>query len=183
MNVPIVLTIFALTASAIALEEFPLARTTPAKTAPFAVDLAKDFHFELGRGSGMAGLDTIAFGRDGIVTLYRQRSDGRWQTATLRFTPDAIARVFGDVSAEGIMKLNAAYHADVDDGIQWVLWITQGSHSKAVYLDNYFPLSVRRLAERLDSELANAGLPKATWKKVPADNSREHEQALWRSIK
>lgn len=175
-------TLIALGATACS-KELALARTEPAKTVAFVVDMGKDFHVELGRGSGMDGLETVAFGRDGNVTLFRERTQTQWQTANLKLSPDAIARIFEVVNTEGIMKMPSAYHADVSDGTQWVLWIKQEHNSKAIYFNNYFPAGVKRLAERLDQELSDARLAAADWKEVPTKKFREHEKNLWQSIK
>jgi hypothetical protein len=164
-------------------EPFPLSRTIPSKTPAFTVDPTKDFHFELGRGSGWMGLDTIAFGRDGVVTLYRQLPKARWQTATLRLDAAALRRIFETVRAQGIMKMAAAYHADVYDGTQWLLWIKQADHTKAIYFNNHFPQAGRRLAAVMDAELIAAGLATVRWKKVPTKEFRLHEKPLWNSLK
>lgn len=164
-------------------QEFPLARSIPSKTAPFAIDPSAEFHFAFGRGSGMDGLDTILFGRDGIVTLHRKTSKGRWQTATITLDSNSIRRILETTEAEHIMAMSAKYHADVSDGSQWILWITQGSRSKSIYFDNYFPQGIRRLATVLDSELAAAGIAAMKWKGVPMKESRLHEESLWNSIK
>lgn len=164
-------------------QEFPLSRTSPSKTPAFTVDPTKDFHFELGRGSGWAGLDTISFGRDGVVTLYKQLPEERWRTATLTLDTAAIGRIFDAVRTEGIMTMAAAYHADMNDGTQWVLWIKQADLSKAIYFNNHFPQAVRRLAKVIDSELDSAGLETVRWKKVPKNKVRLHEKPLWNSIK
>lgn len=164
-------------------QEFPLSRTSPSKTPAFTVDPIKDFHFELGRGSGWMGLDTIAFGRDGVVTLHKQLPEARWQTATLKLDAAAVGRIFKAVRTEGIMKMAAAYHAEVNDGTQWVLWIKQADHTKAIYFNNHFPQAVRRLAKVIDTELDAAGLATVRWKKVPTKQFRLHEKPLWNSIK
>lgn len=164
-------------------QEFPLSRTSPSKTPAFTVDPTKDFQFELGRGSGMAGLDTIAFGRDGVVTLYKRLPEERWRTATLTLDAAAMGRIFEAVRTEGIMKMAAAYHADMNDGTQWVLWIKQEEHTKAIYCNNHFPQAVRRLAKLIDTELGAAGLETVQWKMVPKKEFRQHEKPLWNSIK
>lgn len=163
--------------------EFPLARITPSKTEAFVVDPTKAFHFEFGRGSGLSGLDTIAFDLDGVVQIYQQRREGSWQTGTLKLDPDSIQRIFDTIKNEDIMKMPAVYHADVLDGTQWVLWLTQGAHSKAIYFNNYFPAEIRRLAKLLDAELESAGLPNVRWKQVARAESGLHQKALWNSIK
>ena len=164
-------------------QALPLSRTIPSKTPAFTVDPTKDFHFELGRGSGWMGLDTIAFGRDGVVTLYKQqRPEARWQSATLRLDAPAVGRLFETVRAEGIMKMAAAYHADAHDGTQWVLWIKQADHTKSICFNNHFPQAVRRLAAVMDAELIAAGLATVRWKKVPPKEFRLHEKPLWNSL-
>lgn len=164
-------------------QDHPLARTSPSKTPPFTVDLTEDFHFAFGRGSGQSGLDTISFGRSGVVTLFKQTSGGDWQTATMTLDLQAIKRIFESVRVEGIMKMAAAYHADVADGSQWVIRISQARHTKAIYFNNHFPASVRRFANVIDSELLNAGLATRRWKKVPTKADRQHEKQLWDAIK
>lgn len=164
-------------------QEFPLARSIPAKTAPFEIDPSAEFHFAFGQGSGMDGLDTLQFGRDGIVTLHRNTSKGRWQTATITLDSNSIRRILQTLETENIMGMSAKYHADVSDGSQWILWITQGPRSKAIYFDNYFPQGIRRLAKVLDRELAAAGIATLKWKRVPKKESRLHEASLWNSIK
>jgi len=164
-------------------EDPPLARTEPATSAPFSVDPGRAFHFELGRGSGSGGLDTVAFGHDGVVTVFRQQPVGKWQTTTVTLSREAIARIFAEVKTQGVMNLLAAYHAEVHDGTQWVLWIRQDEKSKAIYFDNHFPKEVRLLAACLDKELASAGLSDAAWKNVSQERFREHEKNLWNSLR
>lgn len=158
-------------------------RVEPASTPPFDVDTSKAFHFELGRGSGWHGLDTITFGMDGLTTLHRQSREHGWETASITLPPDAIRRIFTCVHDEGIMRLAAAYHADIYDGTQWILWITQADQSKAVYLNNHFPRAVRHLASKVDSELESAGLSLISWTPVPMESWRKHEKKIWDSIK
>ena len=158
-------------------------RTVPAKGAVVEVDPARDFHFEFGRGSGWHGLDTVSFGRDGVVTLFRQHPQAGWQRSSLKLDADAIVRIFASVSSEGIMKMRSAYsRTGIRDGTQWILWIEQDGKSKAIYFDNNFPSGISRLAERIDVELAS-GLAGAEWKNVPIQESRKHEKPLWKSIK
>jgi hypothetical protein len=156
---------------------------TPAKGAPFVVDTSKDFHFEIGCGSGSEGLDTIAFGRYGRATLYRQQPQGKWQTTSLKLAPEALERIFDSVRSEKVMQMQSAYDAEVVDGTHWILRITQGVHTKAVYFNNHFPKGITRLGDLVDKELESAGLKSATWKAVPPTDSRKHDQPLWDCIK
>ena len=162
---------------------FPLSKIEPAKAVSFSVDLGRPFHVVLGRGSGLAGLDTVAFGIDGDVTMFKQQPAGKWQTASVRLSPEAIARIFDQVKAQDVMNMSAEYHADVHDGTQWVLWIKQHQKSKAIYYKNNFPNAKKRLAECLDEELALAGMLKDVWNDVPESQYGEHDRALWDSIK
>jgi hypothetical protein len=114
----------------------PWIKTVPAKGPAFVVDPARDFHFELGRGSGWHGLETVAFGRDGVLTLFRQHRQAGWQRSALKLNVEAIARIFAVVNSEGIMKMPSSYqHTLIEDGTQWVLWISQDGMSKAIYFD------------------------------------------------
>jgi hypothetical protein len=65
----------------------------------------------------------------GKAILYRQKlveQQATWEKATFQLRPDAVAEVLKSVEANGLMHLHRAYHADVSDGTQWVLWIKQG---------------------------------------------------------
>ncbi len=53
----------------------------------------------------------------------------------------------------------------------------------SVYFDNNFPRPITRFAEQLDGLLARAGLDKANWQPVPADESPRHAVELWESIR
>ncbi|MDA0814027.1 MAG: hypothetical protein O3C21_16755 [Verrucomicrobia bacterium] len=50
-----------------------------------------------------------------------------------------------------------AYHADVADGNQWVLAVTQGERQKAIYFNNHFPKSI--LLHSLLSERRSPATP------------------------
>ncbi len=164
---------------------FPLAKTEPAKAPPFKIDPAKDFHIELGRGGGMDGLETVALERNGQVVLHRLKDilKGRWQKAAVTLDKAAIDRVLAAIDNNKIMEMAAAYHADdkIADGTQWILWIRQGESSKAIYFNNHFPEAIKSFAKALDAEIKRDAIPEAKWEDDA--KPREHEKALWESIK
>jgi hypothetical protein len=156
----------------------------------FAIDRTQPFWLEFGRGSGWHGLNTIKLDQTGRVVLHRLKSERRqdvtvlsWEVATLPLPPEAVGEVLKAVEANGLMGLHKAYHEDIADGTQWVLWIKQGEREKSVYFNNSFPAAITRFAEQLDAILARAGLDKMPWQPVPEREARQHEQELWDSIK
>jgi hypothetical protein len=141
---------------------------------------------QFGRGSGWHGLDTAKIAQDGAVTLHRQLANQEgpfWETATLKLRQESLARVLDAVEKNRLFGLRKAYHGNVADGTQWVLWLKQGDREKAVYFDNHFPPEIERFADALDTALAENGLEKAEWRYVGGADARGHERALWDSIR
>ena len=150
----------------------------------FELDPASDYQIEFGRGSGWHGLDTVKVGQDGSVLLHRMKREyDLWENATMRFSEASLAKLNKAVEANDLMNLHKAYHGDVHDGSQWVLWIKQGSKEKAVYFNNHFPNAIVQFARTLDEVLADSGFAKLTWQQVPTAESRQHEREIWQSIK
>jgi hypothetical protein len=156
----------------------------------FSVDRTQPFRLEFGRGSGWNGLDTVKLDETGRVVLHRLDSEARagatvpaWQVASMQLSADAVDEVLGSVQANDLMRLHRAYHEDVLDGTQWLLWVRQGDREKAVYFDNNFPWAIKQFAEDLDAILARAGSDTVTWQRVPDRMARKHERELWDSIK
>jgi hypothetical protein len=156
----------------------------------FAIDHTQPFWLEFGRGSGWHGLNTVKIDQTGRVVLHRMKSahqDGAtvlsWEAATLQLTPEALAEVLKAVESNDLTGLHKAYHEDIKDGTQWVLWIKQGEREKSVYFNNRFPRAITAFAEQLDAILARAGSDKVEWQPVPMRESRQHERELWDSIK
>ena len=150
------------------------------------LDSARPWRVELGRGSGMVGLNTVAVGSDGTATAYRLRVEDRgrpfWETTTLRLPPEAVDEVRVAVDQHRLLGLGRVYRAaGVHDGTQWVLRVVQGDFEKAVYFDNRFPRAIEGFADDLDRVLAANGLAEAQWTRVPDAEARNHEQELWRS--
>jgi hypothetical protein len=146
-------------------------------------DPAQAFHLEFGRGSGMDGLDTVVADQSGRAVLHRRNEDSRkWETAELTLAPKSIQRIAKAVVDLDLIAMNCTYHANVNDGTQWVFWLQQGGKAKSIYFDNRFLASIKKFAAILDEELDRAGKGKATWKEVPKSMAREYEKALWKSI-
>ena len=79
-----------------------------------------------------------------------------------------------------LMALGRAYHADVDDGTQWVFWVRQGNSEKAIYFNNNFPQPITRFAEQLDAILSTGGLSEAAWERIP---DGEYDKDVWARLR
>jgi hypothetical protein len=146
----------------------------------FHIDPNKPYRIELGRGSGWHGLDTLKISEDGKVVLHRHQ--GTWYKATMKLPGESLAKVLQAVEENQLLGLHKAYHADVADGTQWVLWLSQGEKEKSVYFNNHFPKEIIRFAASLDAVLADSGSGNLTWYPV-LGGGRDHEKELWDSIK
>jgi len=156
----------------------------------FAIDSAQPFHIEFGRGSGWHGLDTVKLDQTGRVVLHRCRYERRpdairgfLETTTLQLSPEALAEVLKSVESNNLLGLSKKYTTNINDGTQWILWVKQGEHEMSVYCDNSFPYAISSFADELDAVLDRAAIAKATWVPVPPSESRDHENALWDSIR
>ncbi len=172
--------------------------TTEDDRREFDLDPELPFQVEFGQGSGWHGLDTVKIASDGSVTLHRSQmvpvkpwpiffwmqedSYSYWQTATMKLDAQAMDGLRKLVHDQGLLKLKKSYSASVCDGTQWVLWIKQGDHEKAVYFNNQFPDEIIAFAKSLDELLVDNGMHEVRWYKVRNVNQRQHEQSLWNSI-
>lgn len=156
------------------------------------VDRDQPFKIEFGRGSGMCGLDTVLITSDGHVTLYRQQ--GRelrkqclypiWETTTIQLPKKAVIMVLAAVEKTGVLRLKHRYErTDIADGTQWVFWIQQGSNENSVFCDNDFPGPLVQFSEMLDAILAENGLGDAQWQRISVGDARDHQKALWQSVR
>lgn len=150
------------------------------------------FTIELGRGSGMYGLDTIRISSDEGARLYRSETftpkhsrfrSQIWYSAQLELPKPAIASIASAISEHKIMGLDRKYHANIDDGTQWVLRIVQGESQKAIYFNNRFPEEVKRLATIIDQTFDKNGLAKVKWSEEPAMVAGQHDAELWQSLR
>ncbi len=172
------------------MENSPLSRIVEDASPRFTIDAGKPWKIEFGRGSGWEGLDTVKLTDDGKVVLHRQTwqadngiRSAKWETAQLALPRDAVASILATVSKTRLLDLHREYHANVADGTQWVLWITQGRNAKSVYFNNHFPNEILQFASLLDEVLVQNGIQAVKWDPVPAGMERQHERQLWDSIK
>ena len=163
--------------------QFPLAKVTRSDRPVFELDAAKDYRIEFGRGSGLDGLDTVAVSSDGAAVLHRLTKTRGWATATLTLSHTALERILNSLKVQRIMFMADAYHADIADGNQWVLTVTQGDRRKAIYFNNHFPKSILRFAAVIDAELREAGETALHWSLVPRARWGDHDTRLWNSIR
>lgn len=138
----------------------------------------------------MSGLATVQVESTGRLVVYRPHAerDGNtwvqsWKTASATLPPEAVAAVLEAVEANRLGELDRAYHANVHDGTQWVLWLRQDDREKAVYFDNHFPESVVRFARWLDEIIVGSVEANMRWRWVPSGHDRDHDADLWDAIK
>lgn len=164
---------------------YPVSKVVKDERPPFRLDLDQPWSITFGRGSGWHGLDTIQLDQEGQAAFHRQ-SDvflTSWETATAQLPPDAVTKVLESVESNRLLGLDRAFHADVHDGTQWVLWVQQGDREKSVYFDNHFPRPIVQFAAQLDVIVARSVGPSLRWRAVPTAQSRDHERALWESLR
>jgi len=166
---------------------------TPEVAAPHPVAPGIDFGapltLDLGRGSGLRGLDLIHVGPEGVVEVHRRRDYPRgnaiahhWERATLTLDPADRLRLRALMATHRLGELDPLYtppERTIPDGTQWLMRIRQGEHDHVVYCSNRFPPELRAFATDLDALLARAGLDAVSWERVPRSRSRMHERALW----
>lgn len=145
----------------------------------FQLDQEKSFRIELGRGSGMHGLQTVRVEQDGTVTLARfKKFPDEWKKTQFPIKPIAVAEIVKAVEKTGVMKLDRRYTAEIWDGTQWVLWIKQGDKEKSIYFDNKFPDEIKSFADELD-KIVDAAMPA----KVEWHDAAKPDRELWDSIR
>jgi hypothetical protein len=149
----------------------------------FAIDPSKPFVIELGRGSGMNGLDIVKVDQTGAVELARIAGGQNVESASLRLSSGDTAALVGLVNTNHLTGMSRTY-ADprVADGTQWVLWIEQSPSEKAIYFNNSFPSQITAFASELDALLQKAGLKTAKWTPVPKQQGIDQQKALWARI-
>ena len=141
--------------------------------------ISGNFRLELGRGSGLYGLDTLSISDTGTVLAHKHVNSGIEQTS-FSITPAEIAAILSLVESKRIMSLDREYHDErIADGTQWVLLAKQGEELKSIYCNNRFPDEITGLATELDSIL-NIKNRKLEW---TAATVNEVETRLWDSLK
>jgi len=157
----------------------------PSTRPAFTLDASKPFVIELGRGSGLYGLDTVKLTEDGTVELHRIKSfRPNLETTSLKLLPGQLKELIDLVNSNHITGMGASYSdPGIMDGTQWVLWIKQTPFEKAIYFNNAFPGEITDFASRLDAVLAAAGLSGASWTAVPEKEGTAQQMAIWDKIK
>jgi hypothetical protein len=148
------------------------------------IDPDQPFKIEFGRGSGLYGLQTVLITTDGNVTVYRGGRGKDWETTTVQLPKESVAAVLAAVDNTRVLGLKHRYvRANIADGDQWVFWVRQGDNEKSIYCSNDFPKPLARFAATLDAILAENRVDNAQWRRVPISEVRDHEKALWHSIR
>lgn len=148
----------------------------------FALNASKPFVIELGRGSGLFGLDVVKVTETGEVQLHRIAGGANVETASLRLSDVRIRELADAVNSLRLTDMGRSYSTEIQDGTQWVLWIQQSPAEKSVYFNNAFPKEITAFAGRLDAMLQEAGLNGAAWTPVPEKEGRAEQDALWARI-
>ena len=167
-------------------ESFPLIREREDTRPPMQFNIDKTYRLEFGRGSGWHGLDTIKIDDSNQVTLHRLREENgvlHWEHTEVDLTASDKQEIGQLIVDLGIPKMKRSYHADVHDGTQWIFWIVQNGHEKSIYFNNHFPKEIQSFALAIDEKLKDAGIEEVQWRRVPDDQERQHEKAIWKSIK
>lgn len=151
----------------------------------FQLDPAQPFRLDFGRGSGLDGLETISIGEGGQVRFHRFTNERRWERASRSLTLEELQSVGLAVRRHGVDMLARRYQPTprVYDGTQWILWLRQGGREKATYCDNVFPEAIRDFAADLEKLLGAGHDARLRWEAVEAEEVREHEAALWHSLR
>ena len=167
----------------------PATEVVPDDRPVFHIDPDRPWRIDLGRGSGMDGLDTVTLDQSGRVRLYQHTEAWLhneiglpWETAEGRISPDAVAAVLAAAASNRLTELQHKYLTNVCDGTQWILRVRQGENEKAVYFDTHFPDAVLRFAAKLDEIVAadvGAGL---RWRPVLGVDRPGPQRELWESI-
>jgi hypothetical protein len=130
----------------------------------FVLDASKPFVIELGRGSGLYGLDVIKVRETGTVELHRITGGQDVETGSLKLSAGDVGKLVRLVNDQQLTGMGRAYSdPKVADGTQWVLWIQQTPSEKSVYFNNSFPGQITTFADRLDALLQGAGLSTVSW--------------------
>ena len=157
-------------------------------TSRLRINAGQPWELHFGRGSGWHGLNTLSLDHSGYLQLQchgvgtREPEASAHMTAAVQLSQADVANVLRALEETRVLELERAYHADVHDGTQWILWVRQGDREKSVYFDNHFPDSVVEFAGRLDAIVASGSGAGLEWRPTPK-GARTTEGDLWESIK
>jgi len=145
----------------------------------FLLDPAKPFVLELGRGSGLQGLDIIKVDQSGTLSMSRTTRSADTESTSLTLTRNDIAALADLVNTNQLTTMGQAYSdPSIADGTQWILWIQQGASEKAIYFNNSFPDQITTFASNLDALLQAAGSTAAKWTPLPKQQAADQQKAL-----
>src|SRR5262249_37015423 len=105
------------------------------------------FEFQLGKGSGLHGLNIIKIAADGNAE-YEFRSDSdNWKRKKFLVDRQRIEALIDSINTLKIRSLEDEYiDRNTLDGSQWVLLVKGGGHAKSIYCSNMFPEQIQQLA-------------------------------------
>jgi len=149
----------------------------------FALDPAKPFVIELGRGGGLDGLDIVKINETGRVELTQVLGKPIDESAQLQLIAADVSKLVALINSQKITSLGRSYtDPAIADGSQWILWIEQSPHEKAIFFNNSFPPQLMKFVEELDAVLEKNGLNSVAWKPAPQPQTSLQHQALWGRI-
>lgn len=149
----------------------------------FVLDPSKPFVIELGRGSGLDGLDIVKVTETGSVELYRIAGGQHVESASLRLSKADVSKLVSLANARQLTGMGRGYSdPNIADGTQWVLWMEQSPSEKSIYFNNSFPPQITAFADGLDALLRDAGSGTVTWRPVPKQQGIDLQTALWARV-
>ena len=155
---------------------FALANSVP-DTRRIKFDSSQVYRIAFWRGSGLDGLETVEIDENLNARLYRQTSNGL-ETCNISLALNEYGVVTDSIHKNRLFELDRAYHAEVADGTQWIVWIRQNEISKTIYCNNYFPDSLRLFAKDVDS-VFDIDDDLLEWSLVPASLAGDHDTHIW----
>ena len=105
----------------------------------FVLDESRPFIIELGRGSGMFGLNVVKVEQTG-AQLHRIGGAQHEKTA-LQLSAVDVKNIVDAVNAHRLTAMGCTYaDPNIADSTQWVLWIQQRAAEKSIYFITRFPV-------------------------------------------
>ena len=95
----------------------------------------------------------------------------------------SVLQILAAVTDTRVLGLKKEYHANVEDGTQWVFWSTQGAMEKSAYFNNHFPSAIVRFADALDNVLVKNGVSSVKWHPASEAEAVQFQKQFWDSIK
>lgn len=160
---------------------FPLNKIENGNHKKFFLFPEKPFKLELGRGSGFLGLDIIRIDKNRSVSLIRKQ-EYNWQHCSFKLTNQEAKEIIIAILKNKNCLLKKGYHADVIDGIQWILFFSQENNEINTYFNNHFPKEIIELAEIMDKIVTKSNTRKVKWLEFPENEANSQQKELWKRI-